>query len=857
MATPATPPRVACEVTVSGQGLNVRAVGRRELGRGYRALRVWILVRTGEHLASTAHPPDRDPKDEVCPVTPEGSGVAAGADPSARLGPAALAVESSLDRLVLVVLPPWLAVLTLEGLAAGRVWPSLVVAAAAVVGVVGYGVFLGAGPRRRAVYLLGPLAVSAGVLVLGNEGALVRDASFLVLNWLAMVCFCIGALLRGRAAAGACLLVVGGWLAVALARDVVVGSPVTAGVFVATAVLALVDGLVVASAAVVARKTAAGVDQAAESEVVAAAGAARSEAAERELRQVTRLMHDTAVNTLGAVYRWPQEDRGALSRRCATDLAIMTRAQRLQIVDPQDLVASVVDRAAMLGIDVRVHAERWGPPLDPNVGSALEGAAWEAMNNVAKHSGQHRASLEWEWDGCAGVLSVVDHGHGFSQPDECGEVRACSEGAAAHAGVAVRVNSAQGLGTRVELIWSAAQTSTAVDLVPGPGVGVMQSDPGRASLDSVLAEGSWRIAAVLGGVGVISTVAAPAGQPRWGNIAALMIVGAVGGYCRALSRGLVRKAIPGALYAVGSFLASVLPGMGIGGCTRVSDWWWGPLAWLAVVSAAVLVDRRPTVILVALATGTVGTVIVIEGVGDFESICTQDAWSILVFNVAIVGALVMFRRRLVALWEQGQEIHERVREETVAKARSDEMGRIRREHLEVAHRVAAPLLGALATGQADPLDPDTRNAAGHAESTLRALAAIPPTLPAEQAAALTRVVLAAHERTVTLQLSLPSHLPAGNQPSRDQISPVLFAFVASCPAGSAAQLTYLRVGTTLHILAWTALTGFDTEGLAAAIGENRSMWSLDTTDGQVLLESVQPLDPSCSMDRGTLMAAAT
>ena len=386
-------------------------------------------------------------------------------------------------------------------------------------------------------------------------------------------------------------------------------------------------------------------------------------------------------------------------------------------------------------------------------------------------------------------------------------------------------------------------------------MGVTRSDSGRGSLDSVLAEGSWRIAAVLGGVGVISTVAVPAGQPRWGNIAALMIVGVVGAYCRALSRGVVRRAIPGALYAVGSFLASVLPGMGISGCTRVSDWWWGPLAWLAVVSAAVLVDRRPTVVLVALATGTVGTVIVIEGVGDFESVCAQDAWSVLVFNVAIVGALVMFRRRLVALWEQGQEIHERVREETVAKARSDEMTRIRLEHLEVANRVAAPILGALAIGQADPLDPGTRIAAGHAESTLRALAAIPPTLPAEQAAALTRLVLAAHDRTVTLQLSLPSHLPAGKQLNQDLVSPVLFAFVAACPPGTAAQLTYLRAGTTLHHLAWTTLTNFDTEGLATAIGESRSMWSLDTTDDQVLLESVQPLDPSTRQDQGTLMAA--
>ena len=86
----------------------------------------------------------------------------------------------------------------------------------------------------------------------------------------------------------------------------------------------------------------------------------------------------------------------------------------------------------------------------------------------------------------------------------------------------------------------------------------------------------------------------------------MVIVAVVAGYCRAIARGAVLPAIPGALYAVGTLLASVLPGIGATGCARAGDWWWGPLAGLAVICAAVLVDRRTTVILAAVAAYVVG-----------------------------------------------------------------------------------------------------------------------------------------------------------------------------------------------------------------------------------------------------------
>ena len=191
----------------------------------------------------------------------------------------------------------------------------------------------------------------------------------------------------------------------------------------------------------------------------------------------------------------------------------------------------------------------------------------------------------------------------------------------------------------------------------------------------------------------------------------------------------------------------------------------------------------------------------IGDIGDPGSVCAQDAWSILVFNLAIVVALVLFRRQLESLWDQGQQIHDSLRRDAVTRARADEATRVRQEHIDVAQRVAGPILEALATGQADPLDPRTRDEAGRAEGALRALATISAAVRPDQAQSLAGLVLGAHARGVTLHLSLPAHLAAGHPLAPDPTSPVLEEFVAACPAGSIAQLTYLHLGPATQALA--------------------------------------------------------
>jgi hypothetical protein len=204
--------------------------------------------------------------------------------------------------------------------------------------------------------------------------------------------------------------------------------------------------------------------------------------------------------------------------------------------------------------------------------------------------------------------------------------------------------------------------------------------------------------------------------------------------------------------------------------------------------------------------------------------------------LAIVGALVLFRRQLEALWNRGHQIHESLRHDAVAQARAEEAARIRQEQIAVAQRVAGPILTDLATGQADPMDPLAREDAGRAEGALRALSAIPPALPPDQAHALAGLVIGAHDRGVALHLSLPSHLAPGNMLEPDPASEVLAEFLAACPPGSAAQLTYLHLGASTQVLAWAELTGFDLAALRRAVDRDPASWAVDTGDGQVLLE---------------------
>ena len=96
-------------------------------------------------------------------------------------------------------------------------------------------------------------------------------------------------------------------------------------------------------------------------------------------------MHDTVINTLGAIGALPIKDVSLVRRRCAADLAAVDKTSHLTS-DASRLLAELKERATVLGIRLDVTAESGAESLPPDLGAALYGALSEALLNASKHS---------------------------------------------------------------------------------------------------------------------------------------------------------------------------------------------------------------------------------------------------------------------------------------------------------------------------------------------------------------------------------------------------------------------------------------------------------------------------------------
>ena len=118
------------------------------------------------------------------------------------------------------------------------------------------------------------------------------------------------------------------------------------------------------------------------------------------------------------------------------------------------MLSSIRRRAQLLGLSLDIRPAPPGPPLVASVGEVLEGAAWEALNNIAKHSGQREATLEWHWDGSDGRLVIADRGRGFRPGSDAAHgVDGSIVDRCASAGISPRVESAPHSGTSVIFAW--------------------------------------------------------------------------------------------------------------------------------------------------------------------------------------------------------------------------------------------------------------------------------------------------------------------------------------------------------------------------------------------------------------------
>lgn len=347
------------------------------------------------------------------------------------------------------------------------------------------------------------------------------DAVTLAACWLGNVLYGLGALTMNGAARY--LVPIGG--AVLVGGGLVVVDP-TWTVSMATAISVTAVAIVVAARlALPALWTLA--ETADHSASVLEQERAEREAARRaslEAAEDARLVHDTVINTLGAVANGGRgmRSRSAVRARCRSDADVVDallrgrRATRTVSIDGTAdgrgtrVVREGLDDATML----RLEAE-----LPPAARAALAGAVAEALRNVAKHAPDGDARMQRGVEDGELVVRISDDGPGFD-PDAVVQrgLRHSVRQRVEDAGGRTRVDAAPGRGTVVELRIPLSASPAPAGSAPEEVVDVEEV------AGAVLRRAAWLWSVGVLGVGVAIELANRPGRLTW-TYAMLGLVG--------------------------------------------------------------------------------------------------------------------------------------------------------------------------------------------------------------------------------------------------------------------------------------------------------------------------------------------
>jgi PAS domain S-box-containing protein len=205
---------------------------------------------------------------------------------------------------------------------------------------------------------------------------------------------------------------------------------------------------------------------------------ARETAAEAERQRLARDLHDAVSQTLFSASviaemlpRIWQRNPGSVPGRLAQlhrlirgaiaemrTLLLELRPTALTETDLSILLSHLVDAmAGRTSMDISFEAKGEGP-LPPDVQVGLYRIAQEALNNVLKHSHATAATVQYRKQTRRAELRVKDNGRGFeagtASPDRLG--LSIMQERAGEIGAIITVNSGEGRGTEVAVVWPSA-----------------------------------------------------------------------------------------------------------------------------------------------------------------------------------------------------------------------------------------------------------------------------------------------------------------------------------------------------------------------------------------------------------------
>lgn len=535
----------------------------------------------------------------------------------------------------------------------------------------------------------------------------------------------------------------------------------------------------------------------------------RAEVAQRTSLQVAeeaRVLHDTAINTLGAIANGGAGIASAerVQRQCRNDLVVLSDLQSARS-EPQSPAQILVEALQESWVPIR----RTGASDDDIVEAVADtdvrsvagfaGALSEALTNAAKHSGAPVIEVLVEIDQTSLVIEVRDNGVGFDADTvrTRGLAHSVQERAAEH-GFTVQIDSALGSGTRVTL---SLPLSRDLPHAEGPAD---TSARVEHTIRSLLQRGALLWA---GGVTVVSVILTVTNSANHTLSAAVMIAIMVGVTAGAGLAATDRRSgwiiailmiAPSAIY----FCAAVTTGFG-----SVNAMHWQALA--PTAPFVLLISRRAgrgrvvvaTVLWIATAIG-----IMLLGLP-----ATVDAYAIVAIAVAVgLGFAVVWDRFQYAVAQLCTDLAASSQRVFWADLEVDAAQAAQRTYLrwiDTGLDPAIRLMRELVDGTRDAQGGATRVACGHEERYLRQVIQVGPELMHLGQSVFPAMRLA-HDRGIDLTLRLGDHDAADRAAADDIASEISAVIDASTPADrivvslfpvhEGLQLTLVRV-TGAHI----------------------------------------------------------
>lgn len=520
-----------------------------------------------------------------------------------------------------------------------------------------------------------------------------------------------------------------------------------------------------------------------------------------EIAEESRVLHDTAINTLGALVH----GAGGVSQRwvreqCARDVAFL-RSLRGEhpapaprgLADVFDLPGLPIVRRGLDDAAIAAIGSDLAPPLLAGVVACVR----EAVTNAAKHSGADQVVIDLSRTGDGVVIVVTDSGAGFAGTAPRGRgIDSSIRARAAELGFTAEVRSTPGRGTSVELTVPLAANRAAEASVVDDG------DAERAVAALRHRAGSlWALGVTA--VGVVLTLAGGANHrgALFPMVGVMLLAWTV---CRFPVRGAARVARDSFLI-VSTLLVFVLSAVATTfGSVGASHW----QALAATGPFILLICSRPSRWLAVLGWASWIVLIGLLAVRGFEESTTAAEITIVAGGVGLgfSGVWGVFLGLVAARSREAYASRRR----TFAARLETELARTAqstyRRWLAAGLDSALLLLDAVARGEADPRDPATRAACEQEERYLRQLIAIGPEL-VHLGGALMAAMQQARARGVELVLRV-GDADASDEATAMSVAAGLRGAVELVPPASTLVATLFPVSEGLQL----TLTG---RGLAA------------------------------------------